>query len=152
MDKKFCPYCMNPVKEGESCKICGLTEGVYTPRDHHLPLGTVLHNRYLIGRVLGEGGFGITYIGCDLNLEMKVAIKEYFPIDRVYRVSKASLHVSNYAHAAEKFHSGKVKFLGEARTMARLDKQQNIVSVRDYFEENVTAYIVMEYVEGITLK
>lgn len=152
MDKKFCPYCMNPVKEGESCKICGLTEGIYTPRDHHLPLGTVLHNRYLIGRVLGEGGFGITYIGCDLNLEMKVAIKEYFPIDRVYRISKASLKVSNYAHAAEKFHSGKVKFLGEARTMARLDKQQNIVSVRDFFEENETAYIVMEYVEGTTLK
>ena len=152
MDKKFCPYCMNPVKEGETCKICGLTEGVYTPRDHHLPLGSVLNDRYLIGRVLGEGGFGITYIGCDLNLEMKVAIKEYFPIDRVYRFSKASLDVSNYAHAAEKFHSGKVKFLREARTMARLDKQQNIVSVRDFFEKNNTAYIVMEYVEGTTLK
>ena len=152
MDKKFCPYCMNPVKEGETCTNCGLTEGVYTPRDHHLPLGSVLNDRYLVGRVLGEGGFGITYIGCDLNLEMKVAIKEYFPIDRVYRFSQASLEVSNYAHAAEKFHSGKVKFLREARTMARLDKQQNIVSVRDFFEKNNTAYIVMEYVEGTTLK
>ena len=152
MDKKFCPYCMNPVKEGESCTNCGLTEGVYTPRDHHLPLGTVLNNRYLIGRVLGEGGFGITYIGCDLNLEMKAAIKEYFPIDRGYRFSKASLEVSNYAHTAEKFQSGKAKFLREARTMARLDKLQNIVSVRDFFEENNTAYIVMEYVEGTTLK
>lgn len=152
MDKNFCPYCMNPVKEGETCTNCGLTEGVYTPRDHHLPLGSVLHDRYLVGRVLGEGGFGITYIGCDLNLEMKVAIKEYFPIDRVYRFSQASLEVSNYAHAAEKFHSGKVKFLREARTMARLDKLQNIVSVKDFFEENNTAYIVMEYVEGTTLK
>ena len=152
MDKKFCPYCMNPVKEGETCKNCGLTEGVYTPRDHHLPLGSILNDRYLIGRVLGEGGFGITYIGCDLNLEMKVAIKEYFPIDRVYRFSKASLDVSNYAHAAEKFHTGKVKFLREARTMARLDKLQNIVSVKDFFEKNNTAYIVMEYVEGTTLK
>lgn len=152
MDKKYCPYCMNPVKEGETCTNCGLTEGVYTPRDHHLPLGSVLNERYLIGRVLGEGGFGITYIGCDLNLEMKVAIKEYFPIDRVYRFSKASLDVSNYAHAAEKFHTGKVKFLREARTMARLDKLQNIVSVKDFFEKNNTAYIVMEYVEGTTLK
>ena len=152
MDKKFCPYCMNPVKEGETCKKCGLTEGVYTPRDHHLPLGSVLHDRYLVGRVLGEGGFGITYIGCDLNLEMKVAIKEYFPIDRVYRFSQTSLQVSNYAHAAEKYNSGKIKFLREARTMARLDKQQNIVGVRDFFEENDTAYIVMEYVEGTTLK
>lgn len=152
MDKKFCPYCMNLIKEGETCTNCGLTEGVYTPRDHHLPLGSVLNDRYLVGRVLGEGGFGITYIGCDLNLEMKVAIKEYFPIDRVYRFSNASLDVSNYSHAAEKFHSGKVKFLREARTMARLDKQQNIVSVKDFFEKNNTAYIVMEYVEGTTLK
>ena len=152
MDKKFCPYCMNLVKEGETCTNCGLTEGVYTPRDHHLPLGSVLNDRYLVGRVLGEGGFGITYIGCDLNLEMKVAIKEYFPIDRVYRFSNASLDVSNYSHAAEKFHSGKVKFLQEARTMARLDKQQNIVCVKDFFEKNNTAYIVMEYVEGTTLK
>ena len=152
MDKKYCPYCMNPVKEGEACNYCGLTEGAYVPRDHHLPLGTVLNNRYLVGRVLGEGGFGITYIGCDLNLELKVAIKEYFPIDRVYRFSNTSLQVSNYAHATGKYNSGKEKFLREAHTMARLDKQQSIVSVRDFFEENNTAYIVMEYVEGTTLK
>ena len=65
---------MNPVSDGESCKSCGLTAGSYTPNENHLPPGTVLNGRYLIGRVLGEGGFGITYIGCDLRLELKVAI------------------------------------------------------------------------------
>ena len=70
---------MSRVRPGETCPVCGLTQGAYTPAPYHVPPGTVLMGRYLIGRVLGEGGFGITYIGCDLRLEMKVAIKEYFP-------------------------------------------------------------------------
>lgn len=87
MDRHFCPYCMSPVEPGEPCPVCGLTEGSYTPSHHHLPPGTVLRDRYLVGRALGEGGFGITYIGCDLRLELKVAIKEYFPTDRASRMS-----------------------------------------------------------------
>lgn len=153
MDKRFCPYCMTPVNEGESCPTCGLTAGNYTPSPHHLPPGTVLMDRYLVGRVLGEGGFGITYIGCDLRLELKVAIKEYFPSDKVTRHAQASLDVTNYTGlAAASFEAGKSRFLKEARTMARMDKQPNIVSVRDFFEVNNTAYIVMEYVEGTTFK
>lgn len=70
---------MTPVGEDGVCPSCGLTSGTYTPLPHHIPPGTVLMGRYLVGRVLGEGGFGITYIGCDLRLELKVAIKEYFP-------------------------------------------------------------------------
>lgn len=80
--KSYCPYCMTPVSENESCSVCGLTAGTYIPSPHHLPPGTVLMDRYLVGRVLGEGGFGITYIGCDLRLELKVAIKEYYPAPR----------------------------------------------------------------------
>ncbi len=91
VEKEYCPYCMNPVQKGKPCAVCGLTEGNYTPSPHHLPPGTVLRERYLVGRVLGEGGFGITYIGCDLQLELKVAIKEYFPIDRANRVAAAQL-------------------------------------------------------------
>lgn len=151
--KKFCPYCMAPIKEGEPCPVCGLTEGSYTPAPHHLPPGTVLMDRYLIGRVLGEGGFGITYIGCDLRLEMKVAIKEYFPTERVTRNSTISLNVSSFTGvSAEAYQKYKDKFLREARTMARMVKQPEIVGVRDYFEANNTAYIVMEYVEGTTMK
>ena len=78
-EKAYCPYCMAQVNPGESCSQCGLTAGTYTPAPHHLPPQTALVDRYLIGRVLGEGGFGITYIGCDLRLELRVAIKEYYP-------------------------------------------------------------------------
>lgn len=151
MDKQFCPYCMAPVKPGESCPSCGLTAGSYIPSPHHLPPGTVLLGRYLVGRVLGEGGFGITYIGCDLRLELKIAIKEYYPVDRATRNASTSLSVTSFmGPSAQSFQRGKEKFLGEARAMAKLDKQQAIVSVRDYFEANNTAYIVMEYIEGTT--
>lgn len=153
MSKNYCPYCMTPVPEGESCSVCGLTSGTYIPSPHHLPPGTVLMERYLVGRVLGEGGFGITYIGCDLRLELKVAIKEYYPVDRATRNASASLEVTNFiGPSAKSFERGKQKFLGEAQVMARLDKQQVIVSVRDFFEINNTAYIVMEYIEGITFR
>ncbi len=153
MDKHFCPYCMSPVPEGEICPVCGLTAGNYVPSPHHLPPGTVLMDRYLVGRVLGEGGFGITYIGCDLRLEMKVAVKEYYPVDRATRNASVSTEVTSFMGAAAKsYERGKQKFLEEARIMAKMDKQQAIVSVRDFFETNNTVYIVMEYVEGITLK
>ena len=153
MEHQFCPYCMSPVEEGKPCGACGLTEGSYTPSPHHLPPGTVLRDRYLVGRVLGEGGFGITYIGCDLQLELKVAIKEYFPTDKASRVAQASLDVSSYAGVAGvNYDKGLKRFLQEARTIARMDKQPVIVNVRDFFEINHTAYIVMEYVEGTTFK
>lgn len=153
MNTGFCPYCMNPVEPDTPCKVCGLTSGNYTPAPHHLPPGTVLKGRYLIGRVLGEGGFGITYIGCDLQLELKVAIKEYFPTDKANRISSSSLSVSNYSGSiGQRYEEGKFRFLQEARTMAKMDKQPVIVGARDFFEANNTAYIVMEYVEGTTLK
>lgn len=153
MDKKYCPYCMAPVPEGESCSVCGLTSGNYVPSPHHLPPGTVLMDRYLVGRVLGEGGFGITYIGRDMRLELKVAIKEYYPVDRATRNASASLEVTNFiGPSAKSYERGKQKFLGEAQVMAKMDKQQSIVSVRDFFEINNTAYIVMEYIEGITFR
>ena len=151
MDKPFCPYCMFPVRPGEICPNCGLTAGSYVPSPHHLPPGTILQERYLVGRVLGEGGFGITYIGCDLRLELKIAIKEYYPMDRATRNAAVTLNVTSFmGPSAQSFERGKQKFLGEARAMAKMDKQQVIVSVRDYFEANNTAYIVMEYIEGTT--
>ena len=146
---EYCPYCMSRVQPGETCPVCGLTQGAYTPAPYHVPPGTILMGRYLIGRVLGEGGFGITYIGCDLRLDMKVAIKEYFPTDRASRHSATSLEVHSFVGKnAQSYERGLQRFLYEARTMARMEKQPQIVMVRDFFEANNTAYIVMEYVEG----
>ncbi len=150
-----CPFCMNPVSKGAGiCDDCADNKkfAEYESAAHHLPLGTVLKNQYLVGRVLGEGGFGITYIGCDLTLDMKVAIKEYYPVGLSMRQSTMSLNVSSFTGAVDSFVKGKEKFLGEARIMARLTKQSEVVSVIDYFEENNSAYIVMEYIEGVTLK
>ena len=152
MDKRFCPYCMNPLTEDGACPACGLAAENYVPSPHHLPPGTVLLSRYLLGRVLGEGGFGITYIGFDLRLELKVAIKEYYPVELAVRNAAVSTIVTSYIGPSSiSFERGKQKFLHEARTMARMDKQQVIVGVRDFFEANNTVYIVMEYIEGTTL-
>lgn len=153
MDNRFCFSCMMSMEEGKTCPNCGRTADSYTPAVYHLPPGTVLKERYLIGRALGEGGFGITYIGCDLRLKMRVAIKEYFPTDKANRISKDSLRISCLAGSAVgRYAEGKEQFLQEALTLAKMDKQSVIVGVRDFFEENNTAYIVMEYVDGTTFK
>ena len=103
------------------------------------------------GAPWARAGFGITYIGYDLRLELKVAIKEYYPVDRATRNSAVSLSVTSFVGpSSQSFQRGKEKYLVEARAMAKMDKQQAIVSVRDFFEENNTAYIVMEYIDGTT--
>ena len=152
MDTLYCPYCMSPAAEGSPCPGCGLTAGSYRPKPHHLPPGTVLMGRYLVGRALGEGGFGITYLGRDLRLELRVAIKEYFPTAWVCRRPDTSPGVSVYTGAGPDYEKGRSRFLFEARTMARMEKQPEIVGVRDFFEANGTAYIVMEHLDGTTFK
>ena len=152
MAQILCPYCMTPAQEGEPCSFCGRDHWAYVPAFHHLPPATILIDRYQIGGVLGEGGFGITYMGYDLRLGLRVAIKEYFPRDKSRRVSQESLHISSHmGSGGGAFQEGKGKFLGEARLLAKLSKVTQIINVRDCFEANNTAYIVVEYVEGITL-
>ncbi len=153
MEKHYCPYCMTPVVPGEPCPNCGLTGGSYTSQPHQLPAGTILAGRYLLGRVLGEGGFGITYIGCDTRLELRIAVKEYYPVNHVSRNCRVSNAVNCFTGVAgQGYEKGRERFIREARTMARMDKTPQIVAVRDYFQENNTAYIVMEYVDGTTFK
>ncbi|MCD8006359.1 MAG: serine/threonine protein kinase [Oscillospiraceae bacterium] len=151
-ETRYCPYCMTPVNENGVCPACGLTEGSYVPAPHHLLPGTVLQDRYLIGRVLGEGGFGITYVGRDTRLGVKIAVKEYYPVGNAARNNLESITVSSSSRTTGTYEKGKSKFLQEARTMGKLEKDPHIVSVKDYFQENNTAYIVMEYIEGTTLK
>ncbi len=148
---KYCPYCMSRLTDGEVCPVCGLTRGNYQPQPHHLPPGTVLVERYMVGRVLGEGGFGITYIGRDMRMDYRVAIKEYLPSDQVSRNTEIALDVTRYATVDEAtYEKGLQRFLNEARTLALMFKQPQIVTVHDFFEANGTAYIVMEYVDGTT--
>lgn len=123
-------------------------------RDYHsLQKGTKLNGRYIIEDVLGEGGFGITYAGRDELLGVKVAVKEYYPQGIVVRNNSVDDVVTvTYAKQKDVFNKGKTKFLEEARVIAKFNDQEGIVNVTDFFEANNTAYIVMEYLDGITLK
>ena len=113
-----------------------------------LPRGYHLH-WYLLERVLGQGGFGITYLARDTNLDQRVAIKEYLPIDVATRRSDATVRARTEEHD-ERYHWGLERFIREARTLARFD-HPNIVRVLSVFEFNNTAYMVMRFEEGSNL-
>jgi serine/threonine protein kinase len=107
----------------------------------------------MVGRILGEGGFGITYVGYDLNLDMKVAIKEFYPSGFVSRSSTHSTTVQPHSgDQGDIFIKGRERFVDEAKRLAKFRVFTGIVMVNDFFVENGTAYIVMEYVDGQTLK
>ena len=120
---------------------------------HCLRKGTRLIGRYTIEGVLGQGGFGITYLGMDELHEKPVAIKEFFPQGIVTRnIEYQDTVTVTFVGEKDNYEKGKERFLKEARTMAKFSKDEGIVKALDFFEINNTAYIVMEYLEGITLK
>ena len=120
---------------------------------HCLRKGTRLIGRYIIEGVLGQGGFGITYLGIDELHEKKVAIKEFFPQGIVTRnIEYQDTVTVTFVGEKDNYEKGKERFLKEARTMAKFSKDEGIVKALDFFEINNTAYIVMEYLEGVTLK
>ena len=115
--------------------------------------GTRLIGRYTIEGVLGQGGFGITYLGMDELHKKKVAIKEFFPQGIVTRnIEYEDTVTVTLVGEKENYEKGKERFLKEAQTMAMFSKDKGIVKALDFFEINNTAYIVMEYLEGVTLK
>ncbi len=152
MKEKLCYGCMK-IKLGEYvCEHCGYDETVKN-ESHQLPTGTILKEQYLIGKVLGQGGFGITYLGWDLYLDIPIAIKEYFPNSSVMRDVSVSTDVVSYSgDASTRFRNNKERFMREAKTLAKFSDVPEIVHVKNFFLANNTAYIVMEYVEGTNLK
>ena len=155
MEINRCLGCMNELEAGTRyCPACGFDNQNTEQAPYALRCNSILHGRYLVGKVLGKGGFGITYIGLDLTLEIKVAIKEYFPMGEATREQSgtSALQWNYFGEGAALRRKGYESFLKEARKMAKLDQVPSIVRVRDTFLENETAYIVMDYVEGTTLK
>ena len=150
-----CTKCMGKMEEGERiCPNCGYEKNSGSQPPNALRRGTILRSRYYIGNVIGQGGFGITYVGWDLTLEMKVAVKEYFPSGSASRTNLYSNEIQwEFTDSGEVgWSEGLERFLKEARKMAKLDSIPAVVRVWDAFGENRTAYIVMDFVEGITLK
>lgn len=150
----FCYNCFCERTESEgACSNCG-----YDPewgKEKYplaLPHGHVLCDKYILGRVLGQGGYGITYLAMDKWLGMKVAVKEYFREIGATRTISTCHVTASSIQKQEEYQKGKEDFLQEARVLAAFTNNPNIVRIHGYFEENGTAYFVMDYIEGISLQ
>ena len=147
---QICLNCLNTYEEGvKVCPHCGLGNWKYQAAEKALELGTMLKSRYKIGTVIGDGGFGITYRAVDMNTGKGVAVKEFYPREVVARSSMdhTTVKLVNRDNTAQ-FQKGLNSFLEEANGLARFNNTDKIVNVYDFFEQNGTAYIVMEYLRG----
>ena len=154
--RERCVGCMKPLTAEGRCAYCGLQQDKYRPIPRCLRPGMCLRDRYVLGRVLGEGSFGISYIAWDCLLDTVVAIKEYFPASLVSRhISEEDEDPNVYIYEkreSQKYQESLKKYLGEAKSLSAYYDLDGIVSVRDFFYANNTAYIVMGYVDGISVK
>ena len=147
-----CYGCMKEYDDSfDICPFCGYSNSFKAEEALQIVPGTVLAERYLIGRSVGCGGFGVTYIAWDNQLEMRVAVKEYLPSEFATRVPGQTLVTAFSGDKTQQFSDGLDRFIDEARRLAKFRNEKGIVKVFDSFEENNTAYIVMEYLEGETL-
>ncbi|MBE5932162.1 MAG: PASTA domain-containing protein [Lachnospiraceae bacterium] len=152
MADKICMGCMEHYNDKyDICPRCGYVDGTGPREAYHLSPGTILQGKYIVGKVIGFGGFGVTYIGYNAILDKKIAIKEYLPGEFATRAGGSTEVTVFSGEREEQFASGIVKFVDEAKRLARFKHTPGIVSVYDSFQENKTAYIIMEYLEGENL-
>ena len=149
--KRRCIFCMEELIDGsEKCPICGKSPWEYQWQNKFLPPGTVLKEKYTIGVALGNGGYGITYIAFDTVLQQRIALKEFFPGKICSRNNDLSVDIIDSDMDA--FTTGKSKFKDEAALIFGSFDVPGICNIKDYFEENNTAYIVEEFLPGGTLE
>lgn len=147
---ELCGGCFREYEQPGACPFCGFdTEAERRRRGVALPLFTVLNGRYLMGRVLGAGGFGITYLAMDLHSGKTYAIKEYFPADIAVRCADGSVAPTRSEKVYERYKDG---FYEEARLLQELQDSPYVVHVSAFFRCNNTAYLVMDYIDGPDLK
>ncbi len=148
---EICFGCFNPLKSAGACPNCG-----YDPAEDigkypsALRPSALLNGRYVLGRVMGQGGFGITYAAQDLKTGERVAVKEYFPAYMASREADGS--ISAFSNQAANFEHGKERFLEEANALVEFRNNPHIVNVYDLFQANGTVYFVMEFVQGRNLR
>lgn len=149
---ELCLNCFQLKGQSRICPNCGFAEGADPAQPYYLSPGTVLGKHFIVGTVIGVGNYGITYRCYDTTLGVVVAVKEFFPMGFVSRAAgekRVWLLTQNQGH---QYRDKVLRFLMEARSIARFGKAKDIVNVYDFFEENNTAYIIMEYVKDPLLQ
>ena len=149
---KICLRCMKTSDEPEICPYCGKEKTGQRTWSKALAPGTVLNNKILIGNILGKGGYGITYIGYDMLLEYRVAVKEFFPDEMVDRADDEKTVVVLDEVNGEEYQKETAAYLREARILAEFSKFPGIVAIKDLFYENNTGYLIMEFLESGNLR
>ena len=149
---RLCKGCMEHYDNDlHTCPYCGYVEDTPPESPIHLFPGVLLNERYIVGKVIGYGGFGVTYIAYDCVLQFKTAIKEYLPSEFATRMLGQTNVTIFGGNKHEQFIDGLNKFTDEAKKLAKFHSEEGIVKVFNTFEENNTAYIVMEFLDGETL-
>ncbi len=150
---RLCMGCMQEYDDRfDRCPHCGYAFNTPPKQSYHIEPGSILEGRYIVGKVLGFGGFGVTYLGWDYLMERKVAIKEYLPSEFATRMPTQQKVTVYSGDKEEQFKEGLRKTLDEARRLAKFETVPGIVQIYDCFEANGTSYIVMEFLEGVSLK
>lgn len=145
--------CMEEIREdAQVCPCCGYVRNTDVKEAYYLLPGQMVGEKYIAGRVLGYGGFGVTYLGWDTVLKRKVAVKEYLPSDFATRSYGTKMLTVFSGEAADQFEAGLNSFISEAKRLAKFNRIPQIVDIYDCFMENGTGYIIMEYLEGQTVK
>ncbi len=150
-NKHICESCFAEIT-AEPCGCCGFSKSGYINDPSVLPCGSILMGRYIIGKTLGKGGFGITYLAYDIRTDKTVAVKEFYPNGIANRTTGNPTVTVSTAEDANVFQKGAEKFYNEAKLVARFNGNPGIVSVYEFFYENDTVYFSMEYLHGKTLK
>ena len=151
-NRNLCKFCFTARMPNQSvCPRCG---GAAHVRTYHgtLANGAILAGKYLVGRVIGKGGFGVTYQCYNLQKNLVVAVKEYMPDTLAYRKNGSCKVLANSINNEKCYREGAVKFLEEAKMVSRFNGNPNITKVYEFFYENNTSYYVMEFLDGTDLK
>jgi serine/threonine protein kinase len=135
-----------------TCPTCGRPFDLPPRSPLQMKPRTILREQYLIGRALGDGGFGITYLSWDMGLESRLAIKEYMPNGVAGRSGSETKVVPYTEQTKQEFEWGLDRFLEEARVLKKFSSHPGIVSVDTVFKDNGTAYLVMEFLDGVTFE
>ena len=150
--EKICLRCMRISDDVGICPYCGREKTGQQTWSKALAPGTILNNKILIGNILGKGGYGITYIGYDMLLEYRVAIKEFFPDEMVDRAEDGRTVLVLDEVNGEEYQRETTAYLREARILAEFSKFPGIVAIKDLFYENNTGYLIMEYLQSGNLR